>query len=203
MTIANPHPLPSTRKLFGATAVAGAVAAAVLVVAVLPAEHGLDPTGIGRALGLSRLNVSHDDPASAPPPAPAVATSAPSVLPGAAATRSPQNAVTVSDVPYRRDALTLTLQPGEGREIKALMRAGEQFVFRWKAEGGVVNFDMHGERINAGDAFTSHQKGMRQAGGQGVFVAPFDGTHGWFWRNRGKQPVTITVDVAGFYASLK
>ena len=35
-----------------------AVAAVVLLVAVLPAEYGIDPTGIGRALGLTELNAA-------------------------------------------------------------------------------------------------------------------------------------------------
>lgn len=38
------------------------------------------------------------------------------------------------------------------------MHKGEQFVFAWAAEGGKVNFDMHGERPNAGDEFTSYPK---------------------------------------------
>lgn len=95
-----------------------------------------------------------------------------------------------------------TLQPGEGAEIKASMRKGEQFVFAWTAEGGKVNFDMHGERPNAGDEFTSYWKDTQQTGAHGAFVAPFDGTHGWYWRNRGNKPVAVKVKVSGFYETL-
>ena len=96
----------------------------------------------------------------------------------------------------------LTLQPDEGSEIKAAMRKGEQFVFSWASEGGKVNFDMHGERPNAGDQFTSYWKGQQQSKAQGTFAAPFDGTHGWYWRNRGDKPVTVKVKVSGFYEKL-
>jgi hypothetical protein len=35
-----------------------------------------------------------------------------------------------------------------------------------------------------------------------AFTAGFDGIHGWFWRNKGTQPVTITVKVSGFHEKL-
>jgi len=65
--------------------------------------------------------------------------------------------------------------------------------------GGKVNFDMHGEEPNAGEEFTSYWKDKQQTNANGTFVAPFDGSHGWYWRNRGDKPVTIKVKVSGFY----
>jgi hypothetical protein len=50
-----PGELPSSRQLLKSTAIAGCVAAVLLVTAVLPAEHGIDPTGIGQLLGLKRM----------------------------------------------------------------------------------------------------------------------------------------------------
>lgn len=47
--------LPSTRALVRSTLIALAVAAAVLLTVVLPAEYGVDPTRIGRALGLTQM----------------------------------------------------------------------------------------------------------------------------------------------------
>lgn len=97
--------------------------------------------------------------------------------------------------------MSLTLQPDEGSEIKATMRKGEQVVFKWATDGGSVNVDMHGEKPNAGDQFTSHWK-AKVTSDQGSFIAPFEGTHGWYWRNRGDKPVTVTVKVSGFYEKL-
>ncbi len=48
--------LPSARSLIKATAVALVVAVAVLIVAVLPAEYGVDPTGLGSRLGLVAMS---------------------------------------------------------------------------------------------------------------------------------------------------
>ena len=199
MRTANTQPIPTVPQLVKASAIALAAAGVILVTAVLPAEYGIDPTGIGKAMGLTALSVPTDEPAPATEPtAPSAANTAADSPVAPASTP----AVSKSDVPYRSDEMSLTLQPDEGAEIKASMREGKQFVFTWAAEGGKVNFDMHGERPNAGDQFTSYWKDQQQTSAHGTFVAPFDGTHGWYWRNRGDKPVTVKVKVSGFYEKL-
>lgn len=202
MTTHNTHPLPSLPHLIKATGLALLVAGAILITTVLPAEHGIDPTGIGKVLGLTILSTRGGETASPLVPAASKGTPASPVVEVAPGVNTPAATVTKSEVPYRSEEMMLTLQPDEGSEIKAVMRQGEQFVFTWAAEGGKVNFDMHGERSNAGDQFTSYWKGQQQANAQGTFVAPFDGTHGWYWRNRGDKPVTVKVKVSGFYEKL-
>lgn len=203
MNTHNTHPLPSLPQLIKATGGALIAAVVILVTAVLPAEHGIDPTGIGKALGLTTLSVSSEEAVSAQVSAASVAALPSNTAGVAPMVQAPAATVAKSEVPFRSDEMMLTLQPGEGAEIKASMRKGEQFVFAWAAAGGKVNFDMHGERPNAGAEFSSYWKDTQQTRAQGTFVAPFDGTHGWFWRNRGDQPVTVKVTVSGFYASLQ
>ena len=31
---------------------------------------------------------------------------------------------------------------------------------------------------------------------------PFDGSHGWYWQNRGTEPVTVDIQVAGYQEKL-
>ena len=51
-----PPPEPaSPRRLLRSTLIALAVAGLLLVTVVLPAEYGIDPTGAGRVLGLTRM----------------------------------------------------------------------------------------------------------------------------------------------------
>jgi hypothetical protein len=188
--------LPSTAGLLKATAAALVVAGAVLVTAVLPAEYGIDPLGVGKRFGLLSLSVAAEPAISMDAVAAPVAETPSSPI-GAS------DAAWRSQVPYRNDEMSLTLQPDEGAEIKASMRKGERLVFTWAASGSAVNFDMHGEKRNApSNEFTSYWKGRQQTSGHGAFVAPFDGTHGWYWRNRDKKPVTVTVKTAGFYEKL-
>ena len=47
--------LPTGRQLFRATALAVVAAGAILVAVVLPSEYAVDPTGIGRQLGLTQM----------------------------------------------------------------------------------------------------------------------------------------------------
>jgi len=179
-------PPPSSRRLAGATLLAVLAAAVVLVVAVLPAEYGLDPTGLGRALGLYR---------------PASVESA-EELPASTASDA-SGSLMKSAVPFRSDEMSLTLESGEGAEIKAVMDAGDRMVFSWIAEGGGVDVDMHGEVVGAPEgASRSYWKDEGQSSGHGAFEAPAAGNHGWFWQNLNDNPVTVTVRTSGFYRRL-
>lgn len=207
----NTAELPSARKLIRSTLIALAVAATLLVTAVLPAEYAIDPTGIGRLLGLTEMgeikaqlakeaavDAASKDTAGEPgtslevvaPPAPSSA--------GRDDLRAAHPA-SVAAVRWR-DEKRVVLQPGEGAEIKLVMKQGEQAHFSWKVRGGTVNFDTHGD--GSGQA-TSYEKGRSVGGDEGVLVAAFDGNHGWFWRNRGTTPVTVVLRVRGEYAAIK
>jgi len=184
--------LPSIRKLVRGSLIALAVAIVILVVAVLPAEYGIDPTGMGQRLGLRWMSGKKPSPRPVP-----------SLSLGSDPFLSEASAVWRQPMPFRSDEMSLTLQANQGAEIKARMRGGERYVFAWDAAGGKVDVDMHGEQANGPpDAFTSYWKGRDQQSGNGEFIAPFDGTHGWYWKNRGDTPVTIRVKTSGYYEKL-
>jgi len=199
MTNQNSEPLPSVRQLFRATTVAVLVAGVILVSAVLPAEYGVDPTGIGRALGLVRPAAA----ATSTPGAGGAGAHTGSVVPADAGAGELGQTVMRATGPFRTDETRITLGWREGAEIKASMVRGQRFVFSWTAEGGAVDVDMHGEATNAPNGeFTSYWKEDQQHSGHGAFEAPFDGTHGWFWQNFSQTPVTITVKTSGYYQKL-
>ncbi len=200
VTSPTPAEVPSTGQLIKASLIALGVAAALLIVAVLPAEYGIDPTGIGGKLG---LKVLHDAQASKgmSKPAGAGASQSLNLLAPTVSPVSPVSPVSRKTVPYRSDRMTLELAPGQGAEIKARMKAGENFLFHWQSTSP-VHFDMHGERLNAGDEFTSFWLGRAQAQASGAFAAPFAGTHGWYWQNPGSEAVTVTLDISGYFAEL-
>ncbi|HBK47419.1 MAG TPA: hypothetical protein DDZ67_13495 [Xanthomonadaceae bacterium] len=213
MSVTLNQPLPSTARLLRATAIAAAVAGVLLVTAVLPAEYGLDPTGIGRALGLTRLGAGPEISGPAAP-APAqvsagAAAQANALLAEKARAAFGENpaqsldaaAVSPAAGELRRDTFSLSLAPGKGAEVKAHLTQGAGLVYRWSATGDVA-VDMHGERPDVKDAWTSYSIESAQRQAEGTFVAPFDGTHGWYWQNRGEQPVEVEVEVVGFQADL-
>ena len=47
--------LPSSRQLLRSTIIAFIVAVVLLVTVVLPSEYAIDPTGVGRMLGLTEM----------------------------------------------------------------------------------------------------------------------------------------------------
>jgi hypothetical protein len=189
----NKDGLPSSKSLIKATVAAMAASAAILITAILPAEYGIDPTGMGKALGLNVLNQANASETETTP-----VISQPENLLGGA--DSPLWKATAAP---RTNTMTLTLLPRQGAEIKSPMDAGDNFVFHWKTDDGLVYFDMHGEPPNpAKDEFTSYWIGKDQQQASGHFTAPFEGTHGWYWQNTGTTTVTITLTTNGFYGDL-
>ena len=180
------------RTLVTACAAAAGGAAVILALFVLPAERGIDLTGLGAILGLTGMGA-----AEAETKAEAATPSAPAA--GAEAT--PTKETIAKTTPMRSDEMKVVLAPHSGVEVKAHMAKGDHLIFRWDATGP-VKADMHGEPPGKTGAFTTYWKEKDLTNGQGAFTAPFEGIHGWYWRNRGDQPVTVTVNTSGFYEQL-
>ena len=119
---------------------------------------------------------------------------APAAKPPAAMAQQPTGA--------RTDELVFKLKPNEGVEYKMTMLRGAKAEFSWKVEGGMVNYDMHGTPKGGGKE-TSYKKGNGVASETGVMTADYDGSHGWFWRNRGAREVTITLKTSGAYSEIR
>lgn len=157
------------------------LAAVALVVFVLPAEYGIDPTGAGDALGLTKLageEMSEEQ------------------IRGARR----EGVLTLSDQPLLQrdwaDRWQHTLGPYEGIELKYTLNEGAAIDFSWQA-GAPLYHDMHSHPFEGGVELTETYSLGDAAGMQGRYVAAFTGLHGWYWQNRTLDPVTITVEAAG------
>jgi hypothetical protein len=205
---------PSARKLVRSTLIAFAVALAILVVAVLPAEYGIDPTGVGRILGLTQMGeiktrlakeAAADAAADAQAAAEEEAAAAVDTSGSATADSSaqPMGAATSRD-PSTTEETRVTLKPGASKEVKLVMRQGARASYSWATENGVVNFSTHGDSANAPRGWVhEYGKGTGSRSDEGVLVAAFNGMHGWFWRNRTDQVVTVILRTSGDYQALK
>ena len=103
------------------------------------------------------------------------------------------------DHSFKSETLTIDLAADESVEYKAIMSQGDALVFRWKSDGGQLYYDFHAhDKAFGPDFFTRYDEGE---GGEraGSIVAAYSGQHGWFWLNLEAEPVTITLDVSGFY----
>jgi hypothetical protein len=186
------------RRLLRSTAIAAGLALVILVTAILPAEYGVDPTGIGRAIGLTQMGeikMSLAREVAALDSAEAAAAAAPA----AAATETVPAAADSVTAPAAERVTTIELEPGQGKEVKLVMRSGAQATYAWTAVGGVVNYDTHGDSTNAPNSYFNYKKGTGVQADEGLLTAAFDGKHGWFWRNRTNAVVKITLRTSGEY----
>jgi hypothetical protein len=189
----------SRRQLARGLAISVAVAALILATIVLPAEYGIDPLGTGRALGLTALRGGKDAAAPA-----AASTTATTPTPAAPATAAGSTLAGRQEAAYRTDARTIELAPGKGIEIKTRLEKGAALVYSWRTrDGAKVLQDFHGEPLGAKpDVFESFIKDEAASESRGYLIAPFTGTHGWYWKNRTSSPVTIELQVSGFYIDI-
>ncbi|MDQ3674212.1 MAG: transmembrane anchor protein [Gemmatimonadota bacterium] len=190
--------LPSSRSLIRSTLIAAAVAVVLLVTVVLPAEYGVDPTRVGSLLGLTRMGeikvaLAKEAALAETTPAP-VSTS----TSGTGALASPGS---TSEPSTRNHVTEVILRPSEGKEVKLVMRKDTRVTFSWATDRGVVNYDTHADA--PGIKYHGYAKGTGKGSDEGVLVAAFDGAHGWFWRNRGREVVTVTLRTNGDYQELK
>ena len=193
---------PTAKQLRRSTVTALLLAAILLVTVVYPSEYGIDPTGIGDWLGLKQMgevktslaqeatqeatqNVRRDMSASVP----AKPRSASGTAEGIAS--------------QKQDSVTITLRPGQGAEVKLVMQQDAEAVYEWIADAP-INVDVHGEPVEKTQGPSHSYKKERQiAQSAGTIVAAFEGTHGWFWRNRTERDVTLRLSTSGMYKEMK
>ncbi|MGY8858465.1 MAG: hypothetical protein ACKVLO_13955, partial [Pseudomonadales bacterium] len=184
--------LPSSKQLIKSTILAAIAAIVILFTVVLPAEYGIDPTGVGKLLRLTEMGQIKQQLAeeAAADAAGLVATGTSDIdnMTEQTINTTPTD-TTVADGQWR-DEIPFTLTPGEGIEIKMKMSEGDKANYSWAVTGGEVNFDTHGDAL--GKAI-SYEKGRGVASDEGVLEAAFTGNHGWFWRNRGDSDVQVVL----------
>lgn len=84
------------------------LAGLALVLFVLPAEYGLDPTGLGDELGITGIS------------------------------GYTVSALSAEDEPFKEDYVEFPLAPFESIEYKYVLAAGQSMLFSWQAEDEVV-----------------------------------------------------------------
>jgi hypothetical protein len=197
--------LPSTAKLIKSTIIAIVTALVLLVTVVMPSEYGVDPVGFGEMTGLKRMGeikVSLAEEAAADLEKQNQVTEDFAEPTTVVSKVEPEVATAKNERLTQDHEITFTLAPDEGTEVKVTMTKGSKVAYNWKTDGGKANFDVHGDSKSLKINYHPYYKGsdvMRE----GILEAAFDGSHGWFWRNRTKEPLTITIKTNGEYSEIK
>lgn len=185
-------------------AIAAAAGAFIVFCVVLPAEYRKDPTGFGRLTGLLELTKPR---VTEPGPEAAAGEEIPELIPPedpnslSPGARMPTNtrANRLYTAPWRRDTVKIPIGPDGELEYKLRMKAGEAIVYSWKVDRGSVYYDLHGQPENDPDKAQRYKEVQEATSANGSLVAPFDGIHGWYLLNLTPKPLTVTLEVAGFY----
>lgn len=188
-----------------------AIGAVILLVAVvLPAEYGVDPTGIGRLTGISAL--SETTPAAGRDFGQAMEFNiAEYDLTAERIEQSIQGLIKLEDSPFRTETIDLKIEDFGEIEHKFIMPADTTFVYSWEvleAKGEGVYFEFHGHPSSADapnyppefEQAYSKGEGTSQSG---TFTAPFPGYHGWYLMNLEEGPITVRLKVSGYWQEHK
>ena len=176
----NNIPQHSKSTLLKALVSALALATVIFVTIVLPAEFQSDPTGVGKLLGLTVLT---EEP-------PVVETTAP--------VKSQSNAQAQAGE-IQEDVVTVIVPSHRGVEYKFTMNQFAQINYEWTSEGVPLHFDFHGEpKGDTTGYFLSYTLATADEM-KGAMTVPFDGVHGWYWKNNSDQPVVVTLKTSGDY----
>lgn len=97
---------------------------------------------------------------------------------------------------FREETKTFELPPGGSVEYKLRLSEEASLDYAWSV-GRPVTFDFHGD--TGAEAFTSYKEGVALADQDDAWRAPFDGRHGWYWKNNNPGSVTITLTTKGVY----
>ena len=159
-------------------------AVAVVTMIVLPAEYGVDPTGVGEATGLLKI-ANPDNPE----------------LERGMQRMAGQEVLALTDTrpepaPGVTDTWTYELAPFESVEFKYTLPEGQPMSFRWEGTGP-LHYDMHAHPFEGGEELTESYGIDDTQVMQGRYTPAFTGIHGWFWENRSMDNVTLRLEASG------
>ncbi len=189
----SPTPLNVKPKTLALIAGGGLVAGALIVLgAIMPAEYNVDPLGIGKLSGVSRLWAPDEKTWEA----------------GSGVAPANSGAGPIQRTTY---AIPLGASdwPEAALEIKVAMKPGQSYLYTWTVEASPgstadlqpIEFDFHGHTLAPdGAAMTvAEYRKDKALSDSGSLSAPFEGIHGWYFKNTNADPVTVRLTVEGFY----
>ncbi|MCC3860167.1 hypothetical protein [Pseudemcibacter aquimaris] len=176
--------LPSSEKLIKSTIIAAAVAGVLAVTVVLPSEYGVDPTGVGSALGLKSMGEIKNS-----------GSSAANII--ASGTVGDERTDEFTNM--KKDVATIDVPLGGQLEYKFDMNKGDRMIFEWAVEEGEIYYDFHGEPEGDTTGFYESFADSTGRSALGTFTAPFTGSHGWYFRNESDGDLKVILSTKGTY----
>lgn len=185
-------------------------AAVLLFAIVLPAEYGIDPTGFGQKTGIIAL--SETAPTSTRDFGQTMVFNHAEYDPTAERIEETiKGLIYLEEAPFRSDTIDLVVEDFGEIEYKFVMPADSTLVYSWEvldAKGDGVYYEFHGHPST--DDASNYPEGFEQAYSKsegtaqsGSFTTPFPGYHGWYFMNLEEGPITIRLNVSGYWQEHK
>lgn len=202
------HPVLGKNAILKSILFALVLGTIILVTAVLPAEYGLDPIGTGKLFGFNRLYVPEEgaeDEGSTSQLVqsnPLIKMEKAGSGPDVARPAEAENPPPAQQPATREDSVQVIVPAGKGIEYKINMQKYGTLKYEWATNRGTVYFDFHGEvnqRKNAKAVYFESYTIAYSNNMVGTLLSPYDGKHGWFFRNSGKEDIIVTLRLKGQY----
>lgn len=193
------HQILDKKSIVKQVLIALVVGTILLVSAVLPAEYGIDPLGIGKATGFSKLYVGEANTemlASGPHKILQLENvGSGAEVPKPAAAGNPAPATQLAE---RTDEVNVVIPAGKGLEYKVDMLKHGNLRYEWITDKGELYFDFHGEVKNNSNYFESYTIAYSN-NMVGSLLAPFEGPQGWYFKNNSNEDITVKIRMKGQY----
>jgi hypothetical protein len=194
------HQIVEKKQIIKAVLFALIFSILILVSAVLPAEYGIDPIGTGKIFGFSKLHVTENATSELQTTTQQLfplikmekAGSGPDVKRPIEADNPPPE----KQFAVREDTVEVIVPAGKGIEYVNMK-------YEWTTNKGIVYFDFHGEVKQAKEVDDVYFESYTLAYSNnmvGTFYAPYEGRHGWYFRNNEDKDITVTLKLKGQYS---
>lgn len=204
MTTNNSQPNLTSSQIIKATITALITAVILAVVAVLPAEYGKDYTGLGKVLGFSKLHQSEDKSNETEVVTPSFKELTLNSVGSSPEVPMPiegKNKAPLKQYEARKDSVTITIPAGKGLEYKIAVLKHGKVKYAWKTNKGILFVDMHGD-VKTTDTKSGYFESYTVANSNnmaGSFIAPYEGKHGWYFKNKYSTDIQVTLNLTGEY----
>lgn len=183
-------PIQSNKTLIKASLIALVTAVVIFTTVILPSEYGRDPSGVGQLLGLTKLanNASAESELEAD-----------KVDLKKSKSQKESDIAFKKNIEFQKDDVSVIVPAGKGVEYKFKMQRYANLTYRWDSNGVPVYFDFHGEPKGDTTGYFESYTIATTDKVEGSMTVPFDGTHGWYWKNKSDEDIIITLSTQGHY----
>ncbi|OIQ18119.1 MAG: hypothetical protein BM557_07855 [Flavobacterium sp. MedPE-SWcel] len=207
----NNQPIMGKKQLIKSVLIALILGVLVLLTAVFPAEYGMDPLGIGKLFGFSKLYQNDIETVIEGKQEILVSSltsfeklklekvGSSAKIPKPVEANNPPPEIQFKE---REDTIEVIVPANEGIEYKFKVLKYGSVKYEWSTDDGIVYLDFHGE-VNQDNppknVFYESYTLAYSNNMAGTLIAPFEGKHGWYYRNETNKNITITLRLKGEY----